>query len=144
VLADGHVIEPRSVPAARDSAFVMLPFVTPSGRTGRNAFRAVRAHGPCDYSGSADRRRCLRRRRRKTLVTGGSDARYRSTGHLVYAIGGIVFSVTMDLLRLEVTAGPVPIVEGVRRAAGNTTGAAQFDFSSTGSLVSCQDRSRPR
>ena len=41
----------------------------------------------------------------------------------------------MDLRRLEVSAGPVPIVEGVRRAAGNTTGAAQFDFLSTGSLV---------
>jgi serine/threonine-protein kinase len=41
----------------------------------------------------------------------------------------------MDVRRLEVSGGPVPIVEGVRRAAGNNTGAAQFSFSSTGSLM---------
>ena len=76
----------------------------------------------------------LRSGERKTLVDGGSDGRYVPTGHLVYAVGGIVFAVPMDLRRLEVTGGPVPIVEGVRRA-GNITGAAQFDFSSAGSLV---------
>jgi serine/threonine-protein kinase len=72
---------------------------------------------------------------RKTLVNGGSDGRYVPTGHLVYAREGIVFAVPMDLRRLEVTGGPIPIVEGVRRAAGSSTGAAQFDFSSAGSLV---------
>ena len=76
----------------------------------------------------------LRSGERKTLVDGGSDGRYVPTGHLVYAVGGIVFAVPMDLRRLEVTGGPVPIVEGVRRA-NTITGAAQFDFSSTGSLV---------
>ena len=76
----------------------------------------------------------LRSGERKTLVDGGSDARYVPTGHLVYAVGGIVFAVPMDLRRLEVTDGPVPIVEGVRRA-NTITGAAQFDFSSTGTLV---------
>ena len=72
---------------------------------------------------------------RKILVNGGSDGRYVPTGHLVYAQGGIVFAVPMDLRRLEVTGGPIPIVEGVRRAVGSGTGAAQFDFSSAGSLV---------
>ena len=57
----------------------------------------------------------LRSGERKTLVDGGSDARYVPTGHLVYAVGGIVFAVPMDLRRLEVTDGPIPIVEGVRR-----------------------------
>jgi dipeptidyl aminopeptidase/acylaminoacyl peptidase len=54
---------------------------------------------------------------------------------LVYAIRGIVFAVPMDLRRLEVTGGPVSIIEGVRRTAENITSEAQFDFSSTGSLV---------
>jgi serine/threonine-protein kinase len=70
---------------------------------------------------------------RKTLIDGGSDARYVSTGHLVYALGGTVFAVPFDLRRLEVRGGPVPIVEGVLRA--NFTGAAHFSVSSTGSLV---------
>ena len=38
----------------------------------------------------------------------------------------------MDVRRLEVTGGPVPIVEGVRRPEH---GAAEFAFSSTGSLM---------
>jgi eukaryotic-like serine/threonine-protein kinase len=72
---------------------------------------------------------------RKTLIDGGSDARYAPTGHIVYALGGRVFAVAFDVQRLEVKSGPVPMVEGVRRAAGGVTGAAQFSFSSTGSLI---------
>src|SRR5687767_15642680 len=71
----------------------------------------------------------LRSGERKTLVDGGSDARYVPTGHLVYALGGIVFAVPMNLRRLEVTGGPVPIVEGVRRTTTSMTGVAHFGFS---------------
>ena len=70
---------------------------------------------------------------RKTLVEGGSDVRYLPTGHIVYALGGTLFAVPFDLQRLEVTSGPVPLVEGVRRGA--STGTAQFSFSNTGSLI---------
>jgi serine/threonine-protein kinase len=72
---------------------------------------------------------------RKILIEGGSDARYLPTGHLVYALGGSVFAVAFDVRRLELRGGPVPMVEGVRRTTGGTTGAAQFSVSSTGSLV---------
>jgi serine/threonine-protein kinase len=73
---------------------------------------------------------------RKTLIEGGSDARYMSTGHLVYALGGTVFAVPFDPGRLQVTGGPVPIVEGVLRAGGNgPSGVAQFSVSSGGTLV---------
>jgi serine/threonine-protein kinase len=77
----------------------------------------------------------LRTGERKTLVEGGSDARYLATGHLVYALGGVVLAVPMDLRHLELTRGAVPVVEGVRRGAQNLTGAAQFAVSHTGSLV---------
>ena len=56
----------------------------------------------------------LKSSERKTLVSGGSDGRYLPTGHLVYALGGVLFAVPFDLPRLAVTGGPVPIVEGVR------------------------------
>jgi eukaryotic-like serine/threonine-protein kinase len=72
---------------------------------------------------------------RKTLIDGGSDARYVPTGHIVYALGGRVFAVAFDVQRLEVKGEPVPMVEGVRRAAGSVTGAAHYSFSNTGSLV---------
>src|SRR5205814_7009585 len=58
----------------------------------------------------------------------------REGGHLVYALGGVLFAVPFNLPRLAVTGGPVPIVEGVRRSTG-ATGTAHFSVSSTGSLV---------
>jgi len=85
----------------------------------------------------------LKSSERKTLVSGGSDGRYLPTGHLVYALGGVLLAVPFDLPRLAVTGGPVPIVEGVRRSSGST-GTAHFSVSSTGSLVFIQARSRHR
>jgi Tol biopolymer transport system component len=71
---------------------------------------------------------------RKLVVDGGADARYvPSTGHLVYAVGGVLFSVPFDARRLEITGGAAPILEGVRRST--QTGAAQFSVSSNGTLV---------
>ena len=74
----------------------------------------------------------LTSRDRKLLVEGGADARYVSTGHIVYAIGGTLFAVPFDLARLEVTGGPVPVVEGVLRASVGQTGSAHFSFSNAG------------
>src|SRR6266508_3518802 len=71
---------------------------------------------------------------RKTLIEGGSDGRYVSTGHIFYALGGVVFGVRFDPRRLQVIGGPVPVLEGVRRTP-NGTGAAQYSISENGSLV---------
>ena len=71
---------------------------------------------------------------RKLLIDGGADARYVSTGHIVYAFGGTLFAVPFDLGRLQVTGGQVPVVEGVRRSTA-TSGAAHFSFSNAGSLI---------
>jgi serine/threonine-protein kinase len=72
---------------------------------------------------------------RKTLIAGGTDARYVETGHLVYAVSGVVFAVAFDVRRLEVTSGPVPVIQGVRRSGGDATGAAHFSVSRTGTLA---------
>ncbi len=72
---------------------------------------------------------------RKSLIAGGSDGRYLPTGHLMYALGGTLFAVAFDPRTLTVQSGPVPIIEGVRRAPGATTGAANYSFSNTGSLA---------
>jgi serine/threonine-protein kinase len=71
----------------------------------------------------------------KTLIEGGSDARYVTTGHIVYAVSGSLYAVAFDIARLEVIGSPVRIIEGVRRAAGTFTGAANFTFSGNGSLM---------
>jgi serine/threonine-protein kinase len=73
---------------------------------------------------------------RTLLFEGGSDARYVSTGHIVYALGGSLLAIPFDVRGLQVTGGPVPVVEGVRRALGAAaTGAANFSISTTGSLI---------
>jgi serine/threonine-protein kinase len=70
----------------------------------------------------------------KTLLANGKQAHYLPTGHLVYELVGTgnLMAVPFDLARLEVTAEPVPIVEGVRQ-----TGPAQVDYavSQEGTLV---------
>jgi serine/threonine-protein kinase len=74
---------------------------------------------------------------RKTLVDGGSDARYLPSGHLVYAVGGVLFAAPFDVDGEELTGAPVPVLEGVRRGvfAGVESGVAQFSVSNTGALV---------
>ena len=75
---------------------------------------------------------------RKTLVQGGSDARYLPSGHLVYAVSGTLRAVPFDAKRLEIVGKPTPILEGVGRSRfGPTirTGSAHASVSDTGSLV---------
>ncbi len=69
---------------------------------------------------------------RKTLIEGAA-ARYLPTGHLVYALGGTLFAVPFNVRKLEVTGGPVPVLEGVMRTTN--IGAAQFSYSTIGSLA---------
>ncbi len=53
------------------------------------------------------------------------------TGHIVYAFSGTLRVVPFDLRRLEVTGGPVPVIEGVRRGLGEGTGIAHFSYRAT-------------
>jgi serine/threonine-protein kinase len=78
----------------------------------------------------------LRTGERKTLVDGGSDGHYIQTGHLLYALGGVVFALRFDTKKLEVLGAPVPVIEGVRRSLGGTqSGVAQLSLSDNGTLV---------
>ena len=80
---------------------------------------------------------------RRTLVEGGSDARYLPTGHLVYALGGSVFAVPFDPAGLVTTGGAVSVLEGVRRSTGATSGVAHFATSDSGTLVYVPGPARP-
>jgi eukaryotic-like serine/threonine-protein kinase len=71
---------------------------------------------------------------RKLLLEGGSDARYVSTGHLVFVRSGTLMAVDFDLERLEVKGSPVLLVEGMLGSSTNS-GAAQATFSDAGSLA---------
>src|SRR4029077_14281212 len=70
---------------------------------------------------------------RRDLVQRGTNPHYASSGHLVYALGGTVMAVPFDRQRLEVKGPPTPVIEGVLQLP--LTGAAQYSFSETGSVV---------
>jgi Tol biopolymer transport system component len=70
---------------------------------------------------------------RRNLVEGGMNPRYAPSGHLVYAQGGNLMAVPFDPQRLTTTGVAVPVVEGVLQSP--VSGAAQYSFSATGSLV---------
>jgi eukaryotic-like serine/threonine-protein kinase len=75
------------------------------------------------------------------LITGGSDGRYVSTGHLVYVRLGTLMAVPFDPVRLAVTGNATGLIDGVMQAAnGNlsdmsNTLAGQFTVSDTGALI---------
>ncbi len=76
----------------------------------------------------------------KRLIEGGADARYVSSGHLVYAREGVMLAVPFDRQQFEATGGPVGVLPDVMQAAymgggRGETGIAQADVSATGTLV---------
>ena len=67
------------------------------------------------------------------LVSGGRDARYLATGHIVYALEDAVLARTFDLATRTV-GGAVPLLQQVA-GAFDVSGAAHFDIAATGDLV---------
>ena len=53
---------------------------------------------------------------RKTVVEGGSDARYTPTGHLVYTLGNVMLAVRFDLKKLSVIGSAAPVIPVVQRS----------------------------
>jgi serine/threonine-protein kinase len=72
---------------------------------------------------------------RKIVVNGATDARLIGTGHVLYAVGGIVYGQQFDSRAMRLVGGPIPLLEGVQRASGLNTGGAQWSLSSTGTLA---------
>jgi serine/threonine protein kinase/Tol biopolymer transport system component len=70
---------------------------------------------------------------RRNLIQVGTNPRYAASGHLVYAQGGSLMAVPFDPKGLAVTGTAVSMVEGVLQSP--VSGAAQYSFSTTGSLV---------
>jgi serine/threonine-protein kinase len=75
----------------------------------------------------------LETRRVSRLLRGGSDARYVSSGHLLYESGGGTLSaVTFDPDRVVVTGDSVPVIEKV---AVSNTGSLNAAVSGSGMLI---------
>jgi serine/threonine-protein kinase len=70
---------------------------------------------------------------RRTLLPGGSRARYAPSGHLIYGVNGTLMAVPFDLDRLQITGNAVPVAEGV--LTDGPSAAVEFAMSADGSLV---------
>jgi eukaryotic-like serine/threonine-protein kinase len=74
---------------------------------------------------------------RKTLIDGGTAAHYLPTGHLVYAVGGVLMGRPFDARRRNVVGAANAVIEGIAptRLSQFATGSVQMSVSDTGSLV---------
>ncbi len=73
--------------------------------------------------------------RERTDLGEGSDARYLSSGHLIYALSGSVYAGAFDLRTMAFVGDRAQVIQGVRRAAGNFTGAAVLSVADNGTLI---------
>jgi len=74
---------------------------------------------------------------RKVVIDAGQDARYLSTGHLVYAAGAVLFAIRFDATQAETRGAAVAILDGVLRSGGSGSvgAAAQFAVADAGTLA---------
>ena len=126
---------PELVVPAEASEQVHGPQMLPGGEW--VLFTLTSAGGPTRWDEAQIVAQSLESGERKILWEGGSDARYVPTGHLVYALEDVLFALPFDLASLEVSGGPVPIVEGVRRGFTPqvNTATAHYRFSDNGTLI---------
>ena len=126
--ADELVYGPRMLPGGRA---VLFSLVTRAGMVGQStAWDTARVLVQMLQTGE-----------RREIIRGG-DPRIVQTGHLVYALGTVLFAVSFDVERLEVSGGPIPVIEGVQRGIRGRAGqggSANYDVSSNGTLVYVPD-----
>jgi serine/threonine-protein kinase len=77
-----------------------------------------------------------------------ADARYTSTGHLVFMRRGVMFAVPFDAERLEIRGAAVPVLDLVRQAltganSADVTGAGQFAIAPNGTLAALRGPVEP-
>ena len=132
VPADGGT--PELVIAAKPGEAIYGPSLLPDGKT--ILYSLTRTNGATRW----DQAEVIAQQiggEPRVLVRGGSDAIYAPSGHLVYAVGAVLYAIAFDVTRLETSGGPVAIVNGVQRAAtpGANTASANFGLSDRGALV---------
>ena len=126
---------PELVITAKEGEYLYGPHSLPDGDS--VLFSVTTSSGPNRWDRAQIVVQSLSSGARTVLVQGGSDARYVSTGHLVYAVGDALFAVAFDVDRLQVTGGPVSVVQGLARAGNPTvnTATAHYGIADDGTLV---------
>ena len=72
----------------------------------------------------------------KVIIDGGTDGRYVSSGHIVFARSGVVYAAAFDVATLTLTSKAVPVIEGVMRGTGTFgSGTIHLSVSTNGVLA---------
>ena len=78
--------------------------------------------------------------KRTPLVRDAADARYVTSGHLVFMRRGTLFAAPLDTMRMAILGEPVPVIDAIAQATtganpGNLTGAGQFTIAASGAIA---------
>lgn len=126
--------EPRTITvpdASRQEISHRYPDVLPDGR---RVLMTIKKAGILTFDDAEIALLDLDSGKWKTILTGGSFARYIPTGHLIFARNGSIMAVPFDAERGEVKGTPVAVISGVMTAPG--AGSAGFAVSrESGTLV---------
>jgi Tol biopolymer transport system component len=133
VAATGGV--PERLVALEKGEFAYQPELLPDGR--HVLFSTPAGSGPDRWDKGRIIVQSVGSGERRVIVDGGAEGRYLPSGHVVYAIGGVLFAMRFDATRLQALSDPVPVVEGVRRDFGSMSNSSsvQFATSANGSLA---------
>jgi eukaryotic-like serine/threonine-protein kinase len=102
----------------------------------------LRPNGVSSWDAAQIVAQSLETRERKVLIEQGRDARYLPTGHLLYAVAGVLLAVPFDVRTTRVAGAAIRLVEGVGDG-GSNTGAVHFSVAGDGSLVYAPSLSGP-
>jgi serine/threonine-protein kinase len=124
--------KPERLVSVKDDERVDNPQVLPGGRA---ILYSLQSAGGSDWDRGQIVVQALEAgSTRQLLLEGAREARYVSTGHIVYAYQGTLFAVPFDVNQLKVTGGPTPVVEGVRNSGVNSS-ASHFSIADNGTLI---------
>ena len=127
ISASGEGLEELTVtdPNNGETAHIW-PQILPDGRS--VLFTSIRVNG----SENQFELYSLNTGRRRSILKGGTYARYVPTGHIVYADNNMLYAIPFDIERLEITGSAVPVVTGVMTPASRS---AQCAVSGDGTLA---------
>ncbi len=143
VAASGGTPE-RILEKQEDEYGLRLPHVLPGGET----MLFTRARTVFRWDDAQVVVRSLKTGQQNVLLEDAADARYVSTGHLVFMRRGKLMAIPFDLQSLTVSGGAVAIIDDVQQAVnmgngGADSGAGQVAISSAGTLVYATGGTQP-
>ncbi len=119
--------------AAGEGEQMYGPQLLPDGRS--VLFSVTKGQGPSRWDEAQVVVQSLSSGERTVVVQGGRDARYLSTGHLVYALRDGLFGAAFDATRRTLKGGAVPLVQGVQQTVGVSAGGSNYAVSGQGTLA---------